>query len=247
VVEAATADIADRIAKAAERNLKELSRQWLAREPVDWDEPCSVTVAIGTDNSRGSSTFVFREGRVVRQEMHLEGSLERILDGVLPHEISHVVLTGHFGRPFPRWADEGGAALGEGELQTKHYREQMLKLLAMPDRCIPLRELFGLEHYPHDAFAFYETGFSVSRYLVGLKGRREFVAFVSAGMEGSWIDAVRRSYGFDTVEDLQSAWLASVRKENDASRAAPGGRQVLPAPAARPMREQASAAGASGR
>jgi hypothetical protein len=227
---APTAEIAGRIALAAERSLAQLSRQWLGRDLPDWDEPCPITVTLGTTASRGSSTFLFRDGRVVRQEVQVEGSLERILDGVLPHEMSHVVLTGYFGKPFPRWADEGGAALAEGELQTRQYRQQMQQLLTRPDRCIPLRELFGLEHYPRDAFAFYETGFSVSRYLIGLKGRRKFVAFVTAGMEGDWNDAVHTCYGFATVDDLQLAWLASLHKENEPARSKAMVPELLAAP-----------------
>jgi hypothetical protein len=242
VVEAPTAEIAARIARGAETNLRDLSQKWLAREPAEWGEPCQISVSLGSENNRGSSTFVFREGRVVRQEMHLEGNLERILDGVLPHEMTHVVLTGYFGRPFPRWADEGGATLAEGELQTTQYREQMRRLLATPSRCIPLRELFGLEHYPRDAFAFYETGFSISRYLVGLKGRREFVAFVTAGMDGDWNDAVRHSYGFETVEELQTAWLESVRKEKEPNR-----HEILATPTARTAGGRPAAPGESTR
>jgi hypothetical protein len=145
--------------------------------------------------------------------MHLEGTLEWILDGVLPHEMTHVVLSHHFRRPFPRWADEGGATIGEGKAERARYREQMRQLLATPGRCIPLRELFELSGYPRDAFAFYGAGFSVSNYLVALKGRRKFLEFVGTGMEGDWDAAVRQCYEFDTVEQLERAWLDRVRKE----------------------------------
>jgi PAS domain-containing protein len=246
VVEAPTADIADRVARAAERRLKELSQQWLGHELPDWPEPCQINVTLGPGVSRGSSTFVFRDGRVTQREVHLEGTLERILDGVLPHEMSHVVLTQHFGRPFPRWADEGGATLAEGELQTAHYREQMQHLLTKPERCIPLHELFDLERYPRDSFAFYEIGFSISSYLVELKGRRKFLEFVAAGMDDDWNKAVQRYYGFDSVEDLQKAWLARLHKDTSSDSAEVARREQLPAPAPRPaVAEQSASSGAS--
>jgi hypothetical protein len=231
VIEAPTTEIADRVALAAERQLKDLSRLWLEREASDWMDPCPITVTVGAVASRGNSTFVFRDGRVAQREMHLEGTLERILDGVLPHEMSHVVLTQHFGRPFPRWADEGGATLAEGAAQTEHYREQMQRLLSRPERCIPLRELFDLEGYPPDAFAFYEIGFSVSSYLIELKGRRRFLEFISAGMNDDWNRAVRRCYGFDDVNELQHSWLDRLRKEAESRRAELARRERLPAPA----------------
>jgi hypothetical protein len=221
VVEAVSADVADRVAQAAERNLKDLGRQWLGRELPDWTDPCPITVTLGTDGSRGHSTFTFQDGRVLRQEVFVEGSLERILDGVLPHEMTHVVLMQHFGRQVPRWADEGGAMLGEGEWQTTRFRDQMQKLLRTPERCIPLQELFGLDRYPHDAHAFYETGFSVSNYLVELKGRRKFLEFVTLGMQDDWNAAARNCYGFDNVDDLERAWRISLRKEPTTRKAAP--------------------------
>jgi len=39
--------------------------------------------------------------------------LDVILKRVLPHEVTHAVLMLHFGRPIPRWADEGAAVLAE--------------------------------------------------------------------------------------------------------------------------------------
>jgi hypothetical protein len=234
VVEAPTADAAGQVARAAERNLRDLSLQWLGRELPEWPDPCPVIVTVGPRVSRGSTTFVFKDGRVVRQEMHLEGTLARILDGVLPHEITHVVLTQHFRRPFPRWADEGGATLAEGDAETSRYREQMNLLLANPERCIALRDLFGLAHYPRDSFAFYETGFSVSSYLVGIRGRRTFLEFIGVGMDVDWDTAVRRYYGFNSVEGLERAWLRRLRDDQTLARGGPVAREALPLPAARP-------------
>jgi hypothetical protein len=232
VVEAPTEEMAAKVSREAERQLADLSRRWLGRESPEWAEPCPITVTLGSDGSRGSTSFVFVDGRVARQEMRLEGTLERILEGVLPHEMTHVVLTQYFRRPFPRWADEGGATLGEGEIETARYREQMHNLLATPDRCIPLRELFGLNQYPRDSFAFYETGFSVSNYLVKLKGRPTFLKFIGTGMDGDWDAAVKRCYGFETVEDLERAWLERIRKDGPRARAAAVKAELLAAPAA---------------
>jgi hypothetical protein len=231
VVEAPDAKTAAAVARAAERQLKKLSLQWLGRELPDWPEPCPVRVTLGSRGSRGHTTFVFDEGRVTRQEMEVEGTLARILDGVLPHELTHLMLAHHFGRPVPRWADEGGATLSEGEEEAARYRDQMRQLLAAPARCIPLRDLFELAHYPRDLFAFYGSGSSVSRFLVDRKGRKTFLAFVAAGMAGDWDGAVRRFYRFDTVEDLERAWLGSLRKERVAVQDEGSRREALPAPA----------------
>ena len=38
----------------------------------------------------------------------------RILDSVLPHEITHTIFATHFGQPLPRWADEGACTTVDG-------------------------------------------------------------------------------------------------------------------------------------
>lgn len=215
VVEAPDAESAGAIARAAERQLSDLSKKWLGRELPGWSELCPITVALGHDAPGGCTTFVFKDGHVARQEVRVEGDLKRILEGVLPHEISHIVLTQHFRRPFPRWADEGGAALAEGERELRRYRERMARIIETPDRRIPLRDLFELTGYPHDVFAFYGTGFSISSYLVTLKGRHTFLEFIAVGMEGDWDLAVRKYYGFNSVEDLEKHWLARIRLDLD--------------------------------
>jgi hypothetical protein len=234
VVEAPDVATAGKIANAAERQLKEVAKQWLGRELPEWSEPCPITVTLEASGIGGSSTFVYNEGRVERQEMHLEGSLERILGGVLPHEIAHVVLAHHFRRPFPRWADEGGATLAEGDLELAHYREKMAQILATPERCIPLRDLFALKQYPRDIHAFYGVGFSISNYLVAVKGRRTFVDFVAAGMDGDWDTAVKKHYGFKTVEELEQAWIVRLRQENLRDREKTVKREALIVPAVMP-------------
>jgi hypothetical protein len=232
VVEAPTEELAAKVAGAAERQLKELSQKWLGREASGWPDPCQITVTLGSDGSGGSTSFVYADGRVARQEMRLQGTLDRIMEGVLPHEVTHVVFAQHFRRPFPRWADEGGATLSEGETETEHYREQMRQLLSTPDRCLPLRVLFGLSEYPRDVHAFYGAGFSVSNYLVTLKGRQRFLEFIADGMGGDWDAAVYRYYGFKSVEDLERAWLERIRKESTRKRGGEVKGELMAAPAA---------------
>ena len=57
----------------------------------------------------GATTFQFQDGEVFGWRMSIQGSRERMLDSVLPHEITHMIFASHFRQPLPRWADEGGA------------------------------------------------------------------------------------------------------------------------------------------
>jgi hypothetical protein len=49
--------------------------------------------------------------------MHLEGPLENILVGCLPHEVTQSVLADFFGQAVPRWADEGAAIVSEDAVE----------------------------------------------------------------------------------------------------------------------------------
>ena len=55
----------------------------------------------------GATSFVFDQGQLFGWQMTIQGSDERLMDWVLPHEITHMVFASHFGHPLPRWADEG--------------------------------------------------------------------------------------------------------------------------------------------
>ena len=85
-------------------------RLWLGQTMPNWAQPCTMTVQVGPHLGAGGATsFVFDRGEVFGWRMTIQGSAERVLDSVLPHEVTHMVYATHFRRPLPRWADEGGA------------------------------------------------------------------------------------------------------------------------------------------
>src|SRR5258708_36067887 len=86
---------------------------------------------VGQLGAGGATTFSFfpnaqGSAEVCNWDMQIQGSLERILDSVLPHEVSHTIFACHFRRPLPRWADEGAATLAEHESERSR-QEQTLK------------------------------------------------------------------------------------------------------------------------
>ena len=52
------------------------------------------------------------------EKEQITGPKERLLNSVLPHEITHTVFAHYFKQPVPRWADEGGAVLSEDEIES---------------------------------------------------------------------------------------------------------------------------------
>src|SRR5262249_45251975 len=113
VVEAPNAQLAQQAGQYAEQYRKEKAIQWLGQEMPPWPERCPIKITVTMGGAGGATSFAFDRGRVLGQTMHIEGSVERLLNSVLPHEVTHTVFAYHFRCPVPRWADEGGAVLSD--------------------------------------------------------------------------------------------------------------------------------------
>ena len=100
VVEAPTAEFAKQVGEAAEIYRRELAIEWTGKPlPFNWSHPCPITVIVGTMGAGGATTFNFQAGEVYGWKMNIQGSEQRILDSVLPHEINHTIFASHFRRP----------------------------------------------------------------------------------------------------------------------------------------------------
>ncbi len=210
VVEAPTPAIAELVAREAERQRKASALLWLGKEMPAWEQPCPVNVTIAMQGNAGATMFTFAGGKVLSMSMHLEGALDAVLLNVLPHEVTHTVLAHHFGAPPPRWADEGASVLSEGGQEQERHDKLVRTILAAPGRAIPLRRLLPAHDFPKDVTAFYAEGYSLTRFLVGRKDRKTFLAFVKTGIDGRWDEAVKTHYGYKNVEELEAAWLLSL-------------------------------------
>lgn len=216
---APTKQLAETFAKAAEQYRKEKALEWLGEEMPRWRERCPLVVETHPTRTGGATTFTFaNRGGVSSQDMKIFGKVDQMLESVLPHEVTHTVLAYHFGVPVPRWADEGGSVLSENDNERLEHDIKCREFLNA-ERGIPLRHLFPMKEYPKDTIVLYAQGFSVSNYLIdlggsGLQGRRKFLQFLETGMAKggkNWETAVKSHYTFDSVDDLQEKWIASLR------------------------------------
>lgn len=69
--------------------------------------------------------------------MEIFGQYERLLNSVLPHEVTHTVFAHHFRYPVPRWADEGGAVLSEDEQERYKHDQLARQFLNSPGGKVP--------------------------------------------------------------------------------------------------------------
>jgi hypothetical protein len=202
--------LAQEVGQMAESYRRHLANHWLGKELAPWADKVPVTVqsAPGMPAS-GETKYTLLGGSVREFQMVLCGSRERILDSVLPHEMTHTVLASHFaplGKPVPRWADEGACTTVEDESE-RHKHDAMLVRFLTENRGIPFRMLFNMKDYPPDMMPLYAQGYSLCAFLIAQGGPRQFIHFLERGMQDeNWDAALAETYGYPKLGKLQTAW-----------------------------------------
>lgn len=222
LVTAPTPQLARQVGDEAERLRHDLAMQWTGRPIGPWEGPCYIDVYTGPNMpARGETKYIPipEQRKVIDFRMKIWGSQQRLLDSVLPHEISHTVLATHFGRPLPRWADEGACTTVEDSSERMQH-ERLLREFLMQNRGISLNKLFMMKEYPADILPLYAQGYSMSCFLIAQGGRRKFVEFLEDYFrridrdpmpKAQWTEAVQTHYSYDSLSALQDAWLGWVK------------------------------------
>jgi hypothetical protein len=144
IVTASSQQLAQQVAETAEDLRHDLAMDWLGHELPPWQDKCPITVNAGSHLGAGGVTqFMFQNGQPFGWTMSVQGSAERILDSVLPHEITHTVFATHFGRPLPRWADEGASTTVEHVVETSKQDRLLIEFLTT-DRGIAFNNMFAM-------------------------------------------------------------------------------------------------------
>lgn len=213
VVYAPSKALAKEIGLAAETFRHDLAMDWLGRKLPNWPDRCPIVAQVNPEiGAQGATSFFAGNGRAWGYKMEVFGSRERILDSVLPHEVTHTVFATHFGRRLPRWADEGACTTVEDVSERRKHDKWLVHFLR-ENRAIALHRLFAIREYPEDILPLYSQGYSLSRFLIEQRGKLAFVDFLGQGMErGDWLSAVERQYGYTSFVELQATWMAWVKE-----------------------------------
>ena len=230
VVEAPTPDVARKIGDAAEQYRHTLAVEWTGAPLPRWSRPCPITAQVAPNLGAGGATsFVFDKGEVFNWTMTIQGSEERILDSVLPHEITHTIFASYFRQPLPRWADEGACTTVEHPVERARQHRMLIEFLTT-GRGIAFPEMFAMKEYPPDVLPLYSQGYSLARFLIERGGRHKYVAFVGDGLaRNDWAGALERHYGVNDIAKLQHIWLDWVRQGCPAPPAALAAATPVPA------------------
>ena len=213
IVEAPNDALARRIGDAAEQYRHTLAIEWTGRPLPRWSRPCPITAQVAPHLGAGGATsFVFDQGEVFNWTMTIQGSEERILDSVLPHEITHTIFASHFRRPLPRWADEGACTTVEHPVERARQHRLLIEFLTT-GRGIAFPQMFAMKEYPADVLPLYSQGYSLARYLIERGGRHKYMAFVADGLTSeNWSAALERHYAVPSVAAMQHVWLDWVKQ-----------------------------------
>lgn len=201
---------AQQVAETAESLRRELANHWLGRELPNWPRRCPIHVHDAADAGAGGETrFAIEMGIAGDWQMSVQGTRERILDSVLPHEISHTILATHFGKLnkyVPRWADEGAATTVEHEAEKQKHRH-FLKEFLQTGRGLAFNKMFRLTEYPKDILPLYAQGHSAVQFLIDQSSPQEFVQFLEHGMRTeNWQSALKKFYAYDSIWEFQENW-----------------------------------------
>ena len=201
-------DVARRVALTAEQYRKRLAMLWLGKELPNWSGKCPIRIRVGTIGAGGATTFRFANGKVFDWKMRVQGSLERVLDSVIPHEVNHTIFASHFRRPLPRWADEGAATLFEHDSE-RNRQLRLLRQVQGRGRRYTLRQLLTMMEYPEDmqrVLTLYAQGYSLVDFLIQQGGRRRLLRFLEDAGKSDWESAIRKHYDHRGIETLDENW-----------------------------------------
>lgn len=209
---------AEKIVRIAERTRVTMTRKWFAEEPVDWSPRCDIFIhpsaesyakqTGGPSAAPGHSTIQLDGGRVMKRRIDMRGDNPQMLNAVLPHETTHVVLAGRFGRHHvPRWADEGMAVLTEPTDRVALHLQNLPKHRA-DGLLFGVGELMQQPDYPEPrrVGAFYAQSVSLVQFLAKKKDHVTFSRFLRSGLDAGYQGALEKYYGYRSFAELEADW-----------------------------------------
>ncbi|MEZ6134789.1 MAG: hypothetical protein R3C53_07760 [Pirellulaceae bacterium] len=210
IVFAPSPQSAAEVAKVAEQHRQELALHWLGKELPAWPQRCPIHVNSGPFGAQGETRYSLLPGGTAGDwAMTVTGTPERILDSVLPHEITHTIFATHFaalGKYVPRWADEGACTTVEHDVEKRKHREHLDRFLKS-GRGLAFNTMFKLKEYPQDILPLYAQGHSAVQFLIDQGGAQKFVQFLEAGMRTErWAEELRSFYEYKSIGDFQVSW-----------------------------------------
>jgi tetratricopeptide (TPR) repeat protein len=213
-------DLAEQVARGAEETHVSMYRKWFGKDGADWNPKCDLYLhATAQDYNRATGVPTNSPGhsrietdpsatRVVSRRVDLHCENPTMLQCVLPHETTHVVLAGQFGNfQVPRWVDEGIAVLAEPADKVEQHRRNLVRC-QRDKELFHVKELMQLTDYPQArrVAAFYAQSVTLVEFLSEQRGPIVFCHFVRDGLREGYESALRKHYRIQNFGELQERW-----------------------------------------
>jgi hypothetical protein len=218
-------EMVEKVAHVAEKTRHEMFQKWFGGVQA-WTAKCEIHLhptaqdyakATGVSPSSPGHARIESDrqsGRVVVRRLELHVDNTNMLEVVLPHETTHVVLAGQFGTAVvPRWADEGMAVLSEPADKVEERRRDLIRG-QRDGTLIKIKELMSLPDYPQprQMTAFYAQSVLLVEFLIKEKGPQAFTTFLRDGLKDGYEPALRKHYACD-FNGLQDTWARHMTAE----------------------------------
>jgi hypothetical protein len=215
--------LAGKVARAAESARLQQSKRWGSpASRATWSPLCEIYLYPSAkqysqmtgqpEDSPGFSTMGMNAGQIISRRVNLRTDHPGLVQAVLPHEITHVILADFFTQQqIPRWADEGLAVLAEPADEQQRRAADLVGPLNA-NRLFAVDVLMTMD-YPDNRYwsLYYAQSVSLSRYLVEQGTPAQMVQFIQTSQQEGYEPALRRVYKIDGFRDLQDRWLAYAR------------------------------------
>ncbi len=191
-----------------------------------WDDrtriylyPDQTSFVEGTGQPTWSTGFSDRDPYLFESRVIATFIQEReFIDGLLPHEIGHLVLHDYIPEKLiPIWFDEGVAQLFEQEKSAQARR--IMRAMVARGLYIPLRRLMTLdirdENDPRRVTLFYAQSLSIVEFLIEQYGQHAFERLCSAMRNGDDFETALKkgtSNQLATLDELQKKWTDHLKR-----------------------------------
>ncbi len=221
----ADSGLAESVAGAAESVRTAQAKRWgSAAVQEAWTTRCEIYLypngkafakATGQpESSPGFSIIESDRKQITTRKVHLRADQPRLVEAVLPHEVTHVVVADLFTvQQIPRWADEGMAVLAEPETEQKLRAADLQESLSA-GQVFELRQLMSTDTpRAKDWSVYYAQSVSITRFLVEQGTPAQLIQFVrESGRKGAEA-ALRDVYRIGGFAELQKQWQSYAQQQ----------------------------------
>jgi hypothetical protein len=211
-------DLAETIAKKAESLRKDIFERWSGPPSGPWTVKCDIFIHATAEDfakttgrptaSTGNATIRLVDGSAEERRIDLRADDAALETNALPRELSHVVFADLFpDKPAPKWAVEAMAILAGSPEEIDRYT-RTLRRCVKDGEWLNLAQLLEMTDFPKEnVTAFYCESVALADYLIRAAGsERNFTIFLRDCHRYGTAQALKRQFGIDGPQALESAW-----------------------------------------